>query len=343
MPTVRMNQPLAAQCRFNIGGPADYFVTVSDVDELCVALGFANERKLPVFVYSGGSNLFFDDAGFRGLVVRVRGGSWKLDRRIVVDPIAYEGQDSLAPNQPTDDLIDGPEATPSLAPPSIPDSFDQPVVNVSGGYELSRLVRELARLDMGGLDFLGNIPGSVAGAIAGNAGCYGRAVAEVLVETTLCNATTGEVRTVKPAELEFAYRHSRLKDSSNEVILDSVLRLVPRPRPETLAAVEAELAERLRKHPHNAACAGSFFQNPSRERPAWKLITDAGLSGTAVGGAQISPQHTNFLINVGDATSAQVRELAKLVRNVVKGDSGYELAAEVRYVSPEGLAETIPA
>lgn len=354
MPVLRPGQYLSTQCRFAVGGQADYFVTVSDGDEMFTAFEFAFDRKLPTFVYSGGSNLFFDDAGFRGVVIRLKGGSWDLDKRDLPEELRhYEGRDSLRPNQPTDDLNGG---MASLANPDDPDTFPDaepavnladalvatPVVKVGGGFELSRLVRELSRLDKGGIEFLGNIPGSVAGAVVGNAGCYGRAIAEVLVEASVYSLDTHEVFTVGPDFFEFRYRHSKLKHDTSNFVVNATLRLANRPRSEIMAEVDAELAERQRKHPHDAACAGSFFQNPSRERPAWKLIEEAGLKGATEGAAQLSPKHANFLINTGGATSSDIIRLARRAQQAVLETSGFELQPEVRYVGPHGLVEPLP-
>jgi UDP-N-acetylenolpyruvoylglucosamine reductase len=347
---------LKTQCRFAVGGPADYFVTLSEPEELFAAFEFAFDRGLRTFVYSGGSNLFFDDEGFRGLVVRLKGGSWNLDKRVLPPPLMdYQGRDSLALNEPTDDLTEngGPfQADPGLS--SIPFGPGElvslggaaadptPVVKVSGGFELSRLVRELARLDVGGIEFLGNIPGSVAGAVVGNAGCYGRAIAEVLVEAQIYPLQTHEVTTVGPDYFEFGYRHSKLKYDPQNIVVSATLRLAPRQRSLIMSEVDGELAERLSKHPHDAACAGSFFQNPSRERPAWRLLTDAGMVGEWVGGAQFSPKHANFLVNTGDARSTDIIRLARKAQLAVLEHSGFELVPEVRYVGPEGIVEPLP-
>jgi UDP-N-acetylmuramate dehydrogenase len=347
---------LKTQCRFAVGGPADYFVTLSEPEELFAAFEFAFDRGLRMFVYSGGSNLFFDDEGFRGLVVRIKGGNWTLDKReLPAASFSYQGRDSLALNQPTDDLngaaspfggaadsgpipFDDDDAPVSLAVEAEP----TPVVKVSGGFELSRLVRELARLDLGGIEFLGNIPGSVGGAVVGNAGCYGRSIAEVLLEAEVYPIQTHEVETVSPEFFEFGYRHSKLKSDQQFIVMSATLRLMPRPRPLVLKEVEAELQQRLQKHPHDAACAGSFFQNPSRERPAWRLLVDAGMSGDWIGGAKFSPKHANFLINMGDARSSDIIRLARKAQMAVLENSGFELVPEVRYVGPEGIVEPLP-
>jgi UDP-N-acetylmuramate dehydrogenase len=198
-------------------------------------------------------------------------------------------------------------------------------------------VRNLAQHDLGGIEFLGNIPGSVGGAVVGNAGCYGRAVADVLVGAKLYDLAAREVVDVNPGYLAFAYRHSRLKDDPDKVVLDATLQLDPRPRESILGDLAEELEQRRQKHPHDAQCAGSFFKNPPGGKPAWQLITDAGMSTARVGRAALSPQHANFLVNEGGATSAQIIELEQSIRRAVYERCGVSLVPEVRYVSPTGV------
>lgn len=293
---VREQVNLAELCRFHVGGPADCFVQVSGQAELEEALGFASRHQLPYFVYSGGTNLFFDDAGFRGLVIRLKGGSWEL----------APGGDR---------------------------------VTASAGYELGALVRELAAKDRGGLEFLGNIPGSVGGALVGNAGCYGKEVADVLREATVFDTESGELNTVEPVFFEFAYRHSKLKQTARYIALTATLTTVSRPGAEVLAELGTELDERQAKHPHDALCAGSFFKNPSREFPAWRAITEAGLKQARVGDAALSERHANFLVNNGNATSADILALMRLIQEGVQQRLGIDLEPEVRYISPQGTLE----
>jgi len=344
---IQHNVSLAAQCRFQVGGPADYFAAVSSPVELRFALDFAQQQGLRYFVYSGGSNLFFDSRGFRGLVIRMQGGAFHVHEREVPAALGqYSGRDSLwrgpraeevnttALSQPRQGNGEG------LAAASAPQTGFQRAfcVSVDSGYELSRLVRELARENLGGLEWLGNIPGSVGGAVVGNAGCYGHAIAEVLVSAQVYDIARHAALDVEPGFFEFAYRHSKLKHDPGYVVTAATLRLARRESEEILEEVEAELAERRRKHPHDAMCAGSFFKNPSREQPAWKLIGAAGLAGAQVGDAMLHPKHLNFLVNAGHAGSADIIALASQVQLAVREHCGLRLEPEVRYVGPDGLA-----
>ncbi len=356
---------LAGECRFRVGGPADFFCRAATAHDVYTALEFASKQGLRHFVYAGGSNLFFSDLGFRGLVVRLHGGQWRIEQRQLPAGLGvYSGRDSVArgpeevnetsrpENQASN--VEGRRSEQELPPSSgIPGTGDSdlrlptsdaglvPVscVSVDAGYDLPLLVRELAALDLGGVEWLGNIPGSVGGAVVGNAGCYGRAIAEVLVEAEVLHIPSLSYQRVKPDFFEFAYRHSQLKFNDDYVLLSAVFRLQSRPAAEILAEVEGELAERRRKHPHDSACAGSFFKNPSREQPAWKVITAAGLAEAEVGGARLHEKHANFLVNAGGAGSSDIIALAQMVRLVVEEKLGLSLEPEVRFIGPEGVEE----
>lgn len=293
---IREQEPLSEHCRFGVGGPADHYAEVADSAGLISALQFAREHGLRHFIYAGGSNLFFADAGFRGLVIKLSGGDWTLD-------------------------ASGLSAT------------------ADAGLPLNRLVRELAEQGLGGLDFLANIPGSVGGAVVGNAGCYGRAVADALVGALVFDVATLAERQVGPEFFGFDYRHSKLKYTDQYVLLSATFRVERVDGAAVLAGIRAELEARLAKHPHDAKCAGSYFKNPSREQPAWRVITAAGLADAQVGGARLSPRHANFLINDGGATSADIIALTRLIQQGVKAHIGVELVPEVRYVGPEGVVE----
>lgn len=341
--------PLAGQCRFAVGGPADYFARVESAAGLQEARAFALARNLPCFVYSGGSNLFFDSQGFRGLVVRLHGGAWQVtERQLPAGLGPYRGLDSLAtaPAQTGAAASSSGRSTAAVtgsAPGSAVDAGSQPVpgdslpawtacVTAAAGCDLPALVRGLAALGLGGIEWLGNIPGSLGGAVAGNAGCYGHAIAEVLVDAEVLEpGQPGAIR-VGPDYFAFAYRHSSVKEREGVFVTDATLRLQRREPQAILQEVEDELNERRRKHPHDAKCAGSFFKNPSRERPAWKLLEEAGMRAARVGDALLHPKHLNFLVNAGQASSADILALARQARQAVLERCGVELEAEVRYI-----------
>lgn len=287
---IKRRIPLSRYCTFKIGGPADLLIEAKNPAQLIEIVKLAHKLKLRYLIIGAASNLLFDDAGFRGLVVRY------IANNVEVDKTTY-------------------------------------VAMAWGGCILNRLVKHAAMYNLGGIDFLANIPGSVGGAIVGNAGCYGKAIAETLMDVDILNAKTGEVATVTPNELGFSYRSSKLKTQPNLIVISARLKLLPDSKNRILKAIEEEKQLRWRKHPH-AACAGSFFKNPKGEA-AWKLVDAAGMRGATVGRARISTKHPNFLVNIGGAKAKDVKALAIKVIETVRRKMGVTLEPEIRYVPAE--------
>ena len=207
-------------------------------------------------------------------------------------------------------------------------TIDGERIEVEAGAELPGLVTDLAERGLAGLEFAGNIPGSVGGAVVGNAGAYGRAVSDVLVSVHLLDGVTEHVK--EPAELEFRYRTSLFKQLPELTVLSAVFRLARGERSALLAEIAWDAELRRSKHPLEYASCGSFFKNPSRELPAARLIEDAGLKGFRLGGACVSDKHANFLVALAGASAADIVALATEVKRRVREQSGHELVEEVR-------------
>ncbi len=163
---------------------------------------------------------------------------------------------------------------------------------------------------LGGLEFLRGIPGTVGGAVRMNAGAYGREVADCLIEATVVRRD-GSVVTLSAADLGFSYRHSALADG--DIVVAALFRATPGDRTAIAAEMDRIAAEREASQPLRSRTGGSTFANPPGHK-AWALIDAAGCRGLTRGGAQVSEKHTNFLINTGDATSADLEGLGDEVR-----------------------------
>ncbi len=178
---------------------------------------------------------------------------------------------------------------------------------------------------LAGLEFLRGIPGTVGGAVAMNAGAYGRDISDVLVEATVVRRS-GRVETLAAAEFAFAYRHAALP--AGDIVVDAVFRAAPGDRAAITAEMERIAREREASQPLRQRTGGSTFANPPSDK-AWALIAAAGCRGLARGGAQVSEKHTNFLINTGSATSADLEGLGEDVRARVRAHSGIDLRWEI--------------
>ena len=178
------------------------------------------------------------------------------------------------------------------------------------------------------LTFLRTIPGSIGGAVRMNAGAYGRDVSDILIEATVVTRS-GAVETWPAARLGYTYRHSDLPEGAIVVAARF------RGRPGEGAAIQAEMdrisASREASQPLRSKTGGSTFKNPEGRR-AWELVDAAGCRGLTIGGAQVSEKHTNFLINIENATSTEIEGLGEEVRKRVKESQGVELEWEIQRV-----------
>ncbi len=204
---------------------------------------------------------------------------------------------------------------------------------VTGAAALDVNVAKAAQLaGIGGLEFLVGVPGTIGGALRMNAGAYGRETKDVLVSAEALDAG-GERHTLGPAELNFSYRHSDLPE--DWIVTEARLA----GRPDDKAAIAERMAEiqraREASQPIRTRTGGSTFKNPPGEK-AWQLIDRAGCRGLAIGGAQVSEKHCNFLINTGTATAADLEDLGEEVRRRVKQATGVELEWEIRRIGTRG-------
>jgi len=203
-----------------------------------------------------------------------------------------------------------------------------------GGGASGILVSSSARdAGIGGLEFLRSIPGTVGGFVRMNGGAYGREVKDVLVEADVV-LRSGERVTLPLAALGFTYRHSDLPEGA--VVVSATFRGHPADPQAVQAEMDRISAAREASQPLRSKTGGSTFKNPLGEK-AWALVDGAGCRGLMVGGAQVSEKHTNFLINTGAATSAEIEALGEEVRRRVKAQSGVTLEWEIRRVGrPKG-------
>ena len=294
------NRPLSELTWLRVGGPADWLFQPADLADLADFLR-ALDPEVAVFPMGVGSNLIVRDGGLRAVVIRLGRGFNAI-------------------------TIDGTRVTAGAA------ALDAHVARKAAD----------AGLD---LTFLRTIPGSIGGAVRMNAGCYGRYVADVFVEAKVV-MRSGKIVRLGPEELQFAYRHSALPE---EAVLVQATFEAPRGAPDALRARMADqLAKRDASQPTRDRSAGSTFRNPAgfsstgraddvHDLKAWKVIDEAGLRGATRGGAQMSPKHSNFLINTGDATAEDLEGLGEEVRKKVYDSSGITLEWEIMRVGePRG-------
>jgi UDP-N-acetylmuramate dehydrogenase len=299
--------PLSPHTTFHIGGVARYLTAVHNEDEIREALLWAREQQVPYLVLGGGSNVLISDDGFDGLVLHMQPG----------------------------DI-----------------SFANPEVVVDAGCTFLNVIRTASDQGLGGWERLAGIPGSIGGAVRGNAGAFGVEIKDVLTKVCALHAETLEIREFENAECAFGYRTSFFKHHPEWIITRAYVGLHRVDSEKSLVLIDEIIAERERRHLQDVRAAGSFFTNPEvgeelRTRfetekatsshggriPSGWLIEKAGLRGTLkIGGAEVSAQHANYIVNDGTATAADVRAVAEQVKAKVKEQFGVELEEEVSYV-----------
>ncbi|KJE35959.1 UDP-N-acetylenolpyruvoylglucosamine reductase [Thalassospira sp. HJ] len=207
----------------------------------------------------------------------------------------------------------------------------------AGAGALDLNVAQTAQMNgIAGLEFLSGIPGTIGGALRMNAGAYGTEIKDVLVSATAIDGS-GNIHTVTPNEMNMTYRHCGLPE---DWIFTSAILRASSGDPEDIAKRMDEIQKaRAESQPIKSRTGGSTFANPLPDR-AWEVIDAAGCRGLKIGGAQMSEQHCNFMINTGDATALDLEQLGDEVRKRVKEHSGVELRWEIRRIG-ERLGHSI--
>jgi UDP-N-acetylmuramate dehydrogenase len=205
-------------------------------------------------------------------------------------------------------------------------------VHVEAGVSTGKLLSMATKWELGGVEFLGGVPGSVGGGMVMNAGTYLGEFKDVTTHVTSVRLADAEVVTRDHAACGFVYRGSALP--KGEIVVSATLRLKPRPRAEIEADVRGLRARREEREPKKVSNAGSTFKNPPGDY-AGRLIEACGLKGTRIGDAECSPVHANWLVNVGEARAADLLALIELVRNKVREVHGITLELEVKVIGED--------
>ncbi len=351
---VKENIPLASYTTFQIGGAARYFCEVSDEAGVREALGWAREKGVLFFVIGGGSNLLVPDAGLDGLVIRIVGEDFQstgirrespaLQRRDESTDFQMSAAGGPLPFQQKS--LGAVPQTPRAKSAGVGEAvfFTDEGLEAKAGCNLLTLIRAAAAQKLGGWEKLSGIPGTIGGAVRGNAGAFGPEIKDFITWVRAINTKTEDVHEFSNAECEFDYRMSFFKKNPEWIILDVHVRLGGA-EPQL---IDETIREREKRHIQNVKAAGSFFMNPVAPQalvvefeteknttsrggrvPAGWLIEKAGMKGASLGGAQVSPQQANYIINASDqATAEEVRELAQKVKDEVENKFGVLLTEE---------------
>ena len=208
-------------------------------------------------------------------------------------------------------------------------SVDGLTITASSGTPLASVAAVAARNGIAGLEWMATVPGTVGGAIHGNAGAFGSETKDVLVDATLMDLN-GDIWTEGNAALGFAYRTSKLQKTPI-VVVRARFRGTPGDRASAVKRIKEIANERMAKQPLAQPNTGSIFRNPQGDH-AGRLIDAAGLKGATIGGAMVSIKHANFIVNVGDASATDVKTLMERCQREVREKFGVDLVPEVELV-----------
>jgi len=213
-----------------------------------------------------------------------------------------------------------------LAPLQPPIRVDGQRVWVDAAADLGHTVTSCARQNLGGMEGLIGVPGSVGGALRMNAGAYGTQIGSFVRDVELYRTATGQIERLRHAEIRFEYRHTSF--AADDMMLAVTLELPAKSYQEILQGIRVCNEKRRASQPLNQKSAGCIFKNPPGAS-AGRMIDELGLKGFRVGEAMVSDRHANFFINLGAATCADMLRLVDAVRERVRRGFGYQLEEEV--------------
>jgi UDP-N-acetylmuramate dehydrogenase len=291
----RLREPMARHTSWRAGGAAERAYFPADLDDLAACLR-ALPAGEPVHLIGLGSNLLVRDGGLRGTVIFTQ----RALREVRLDHLGVLGGGIYA----------------------------------QAGAASPKVARYAALNELAGAEFLAGIPGTVGGALAMNAGCYGGETWDIVGYAHTMDRS-GKLRVRTPGEYEIGYRHVQLKaqgsHASEEWFVAAIFNLKRGSGAESRGKITELLKRRIATQPLDEPNAGSVFRNPPSDYAA-RLIEVCGLKGRVIGGAQISEKHANFIVNLGRARATDIEALIQLAERSVKEKFGIVLEREVRIV-----------
>ncbi len=323
MPKFQENISLAKFTHYKIGGRARFFFEAKSEKDIAWAIKEAKKRKLPIFILGAGTNMLIADDGFNGLILRPN-----LQKLTIKKDSAMVG----------------------------------------AGVLMSDLVKATAAKSLSGLEWAGGLPGTFGGAVRGNAGCFGCETKDTIISVRSFDIKAMKFIERTGKECAFGYRHSIFKKKNgNEIIVSASIKLEKGDKKAITKAIREKIDHRKKNHPLEHPNAGSIFKNvplavlykkksdqykkalhastislkgstfsiktdPFPVISAAKLISETGLRGVSFGGAMISPKHPNFIVNVLNAGSPDVKNLMILAKAEVHKKFDVQLEEEVQMI-----------
>ncbi|MBW2117662.1 MAG: UDP-N-acetylmuramate dehydrogenase [Deltaproteobacteria bacterium] len=294
---VRFDFPMAQYTTFGTGGPVEALYEARSLKVLRQVIAYLNEEHIPYLVVGRGSNILVKDGGLEGVAILLRGSLAFIEK----EKTGLSAADAQA-----GDLS----------------------ILTGAGLSIADLLTYCRDSQLGGMEFLAGIPGTIGGAIAMNAGAFEKEIGARVEEIHVITAQ-GDVVVRAGSQLRFSYR--ALEIEKGNLITLARLRLTREAEGVVAARIADYLKRRKESQPLEFPSAGSVFKNPPDDY-AGRLIENSGLKGERIGGAMISEKHANFIVNTGGARAKDVLALLCMARDIVKRKTGIELEPEIRVV-----------
>lgn len=298
---LKLDAPFSKLTTFAVGGPAQYLVSVTDTAKLVELLNYLNGAGVNYFIIGGGSNLLMPDAGVEGVTIKLQTPKIELVGNTII---------------------------------------------AEAGAQLGSVVNTAFKNSLAGLEWAVGIPGTVGGAVRGNAGAMGLDIARSISKVEIWR--DGEIIEIQNPDCKFGYRESLFK-FNKDVVLRAWFELVPGDRKEIMAKVQDYMKHRTGRYPHFPS-AGSFFKNIKMAKwpgdvkelpelfqqrgtvPVGWVMEQLNLKGTTIGGAKISDEHGNFIVNFNEAKQTEVLQIMELMKEKAYEKFKVELEPEVEIV-----------
>ncbi|MDD5433642.1 MAG: UDP-N-acetylmuramate dehydrogenase [Candidatus Pacebacteria bacterium] len=290
---LQKNIPLKDYTTFKIGGKAKYFFQAKSKEEIIEAIKWAQQKQLPFFILGGGSNVLISDKTYNGLVIQAKSQKSK---------VKIESQNLK-------------------------------VIEFEAGVSLGKVVGIAQQEGLTGMEWALGIPGTVGGAVYGNAGAFEQSMANVVEEVEAVDIENFKFKILsfKQEECKFGYRSSMFKQNKNLIILSVKIKLPIGNKAEIEKKMQDFFKIKKQTQPLEFFSIGSIFKNGENYKAA-ELIEQAGLKGKRVGGVEVSQKHSNFIVNNSRGKAKDVIKLVGIIKKQVKKKFNVELQEEIQYL-----------
>ena len=331
---IYMNEPMSRYTTFKVGGNADIFVKVRNIEQLKHVIKIAKKNDIHIYFLGNGSNVLVKDNGIRGIVVKIEFEDVKIDNVLE--------QDTKKILKIEVDKLKGDT--------NIEDTYNGVIVTVGAGVKLMTLAQILLKNSITGFEFASGIPGTIGGAVKMNAGAYGSEMKNIVIKTkcldlkrynmlieknniddieideTIEKSDEPSIVELSNEEQQFEYRNS-IFFNKRYVVLETKLQLSYGNKQEIENKMKEYLEKRKSTQPSEPS-AGSTFKR-GEDCITAKLIDECGLKGYSIGGAKVSEKHAGFIVNDGNATAQNILELIEYVKETVYEKTGKHIKLEV--------------